>query len=54
MCKTGEKEVSCLIVEKDMEGVSFGANENKLGWNSSPTKVVNFDDVKVPKENLLG
>ena len=33
MCKTGEKEVSCLIVEKDMEGLSFGANEHKLGWN---------------------
>ena len=54
MCKTGEKEVSCLIVEKGMEGVSFGANEHKLGWNSQPTRVVNFDDVKVPKENLLG
>lgn len=54
MCKTGQKEVSCLIVEKDMEGLSFGANEHKLGWNVQPTRVVNFDDVKVPKENLLG
>jgi len=33
MCKTGEKEVSCLLVEKSMPGVSFGANEHKLGWN---------------------
>ena len=54
MCKTGEKEVSCLLVEKGMEGLSFGANEHKLGWNVQPTRVVNFDDVKVPKENLLG
>ena len=54
MCKTGEKEVSCLLVEKDMAGVSFGANEHKLGWNVQPTRVVNFDDVKVPKENLIG
>ena len=54
MCKTGEKEVSCLIVEKDMEGLSFGANEHKLGWNVQPTRVVNFDDVRVPKANLLG
>ena len=54
MCKTGEKEVSCLVVEKGMEGLSFGANENKMGWNVQPTKVVNFDDVKVPKSNLLG
>jgi isobutyryl-CoA dehydrogenase len=54
MCKTGEKETSCLIVEKDMPGLSFGANEHKMGWNVQPTRVVNFDDVKVPKENLLG
>lgn len=54
MCKTGENEVSCLIVEKDMPGVSFGANELKLGWNCSPTRVITFDDVKVPKENLVG
>lgn len=54
MCKTGEKEVSCLLVEKDMAGVSFGANEHKLGWNVQPTRVVNFDEVKVPKENLIG
>jgi alkylation response protein AidB-like acyl-CoA dehydrogenase len=54
MCKTGEKETSCLIVEKDMPGLSFGANEHKLGWNVQPTRVVNFDDVKIPKENLIG
>ena len=54
MCRTGEREISCLIVEKGMEGLSFGANEHKMGWNCQPTRVVNFDDVKVPKENLLG
>ena len=54
MCKTGEKEVSCLLVEKSMPGVSFGANEHKLGWNVQPTRVVNFDEVKVPKSNLIG
>lgn len=54
MCKTGEKEVSCLILEDGMEGLSYGANEHKMGWNCQPTRVVNFDDVKVPKENLLG
>lgn len=54
MCKTGEKEVSCLLVEKDLKGVSFGANEHKMGWNVQPTRVVSFDDVKVPKSNLIG
>jgi len=54
MCKTGPKEVSCLILEDGMEGLSYGANESKMGWNVQPTRVVMFDDVKVPKENLLG
>jgi len=54
MCKTGPKEVSCLIVEKNMPGVSFGANEHKMGWNVQPTRIVNFDEVKVPKTNLVG
>ena len=34
--------------------MTFGANEHKLGWNVQPTRVVSFDDVKVPKENLIG
>ena len=54
MCKTGPKEVSCLLLEDGMEGLSFGANEHKMGWNVQPTKVVSFDDVKVPKSNLVG
>lgn len=54
MCKTGPKEVSCLLLEDGMPGLSFGANEHKMGWNCQPTRVVNFDDVKVPKENLIG
>lgn len=37
MAKTGSNEISCFIVEKEMQGVSFGANENKLGWNAQPT-----------------
>ena len=54
MCKTGEKEVSCLLVEDGSPGLTFGANEHKLGWNVQPTRVVSFDDVKVPKTNMLG
>jgi alkylation response protein AidB-like acyl-CoA dehydrogenase len=54
MCKTGEKEVSCLVVEKDTKGLSFGKNEIKMGWNVQPTKAVTFEDWKIPKENLLG
>ena len=54
MAKTGAKEVSALILEDGMEGLTYGANESKMGWNVQPTRMVMFDDVKVPKENLLG
>lgn len=50
----GPKGISCLVIEKDMPGVSFGANEKKLGWRSQPTAQVNFDEVRVPAENLVG
>ncbi len=57
MVRTGEegpKGISCLVIEKDMKGVSFGAQEKKLGWHSQPTAQVNFDDVRVPVENRVG
>ena len=57
MVRTGEdgpKGISCLVIEKDMEGVSFGAPERKLGWHSQPTAQVNFDGVRVPVDNLVG
>lgn len=50
----GPKGISTLVVEKDMPGVSFGANERKMGWNSHPTGVVSFDNVRVPIENRVG
>ncbi|QDZ21532.1 acyl-CoA dehydrogenase [Chloropicon primus] len=48
------KGITCFVVEKDQEGVSFGKPEKKLGWNSQPTCVVSFDDVVVPAENRVG
>jgi alkylation response protein AidB-like acyl-CoA dehydrogenase len=50
----GSKGISCLMIEKDMEGVTFGAQERKLGWHSQPTAQVHFDHVRVPVENLVG
>ncbi len=50
----GPKGISCLVIEKDMPGVSFGANEKKMGWRAQPTAQVNFDAVRVPVENLVG
>jgi alkylation response protein AidB-like acyl-CoA dehydrogenase len=57
MVRTGEdgpKGISCLVIEKDMPGVSFGANEKKLGWHSQPTRQVIFDGVRVPGANMVG
>ncbi len=57
MCRTGEegpKGISCLAIERDMPGVSFGANEKKLGWHSQPTRAVILEDVRVPVANLVG
>lgn len=57
MVRTGEagpKGISCLVIEKDMPGVSFGANERKLGWHSQPTAQVHFDAVRVPVANRVG
>jgi alkylation response protein AidB-like acyl-CoA dehydrogenase len=57
MVRTGEegpKGISALVIEKDMPGVSFGAQERKLGWHSQPTSQVNFDEVRVPVANRIG
>ncbi|MGQ5702791.1 acyl-CoA dehydrogenase family protein [Sandaracinobacteroides sp. A072] len=50
----GAGGISCLVIEKDMPGVTFGAQERKLGWHSQPTAQVHFDGVRVPVENLVG
>ena len=57
MVRTGEpgpKGISTILVEKDTPGISFGANERKMGWNSQPTAIVTFEDCRVPAENLVG
>ena len=50
----GPKGISCIVVEKGTPGLSFGAPEKKLGWNSSPTAQVIFEDVRVPVANRVG
>ena len=57
MARTGEdgpKGVSTFVVEKDAPGLSFGAQEKKMGWNSQPTAIVSFDDCRIPAANQLG
>lgn len=50
----GPRGISTFIVEKDTPGLSFGAAEQKMGWNSQPTAQVIFDGVRVPAEAMLG
>ncbi|KAG0592142.1 hypothetical protein KC19_1G228700 [Ceratodon purpureus] len=57
MARTGEpgpKGISCFYVEKDSKGLSFGRQEDKLGWRSQPTSSVILEDVRVPERNLIG
>ena len=50
----GPKGISTFVVDKDAPGLSFGAQERKMGWNSQPTAIVAFDDCRIPAANLLG
>ena len=57
MVRTGDDGpggVTCLAVAADSPGLSFGAPERKLGWNSQPTAMVIFEDCRVPAENRVG
>jgi alkylation response protein AidB-like acyl-CoA dehydrogenase len=57
MVRTGEagpRGISTLVVEKGTKGLSFGAQEKKLGWKSQPTAMVIFENCRVPVANLVG
>jgi len=56
MARTGEdgpKGISAFVVEAGAPGLSFGAQERKMGWNSQPTAQVNLDDCRVPADNRI-
>ena len=50
----GAAGISALVIPADAEGIIYGKAEEKMGWNAQPTRLVTFDNVKVPAENLLG
>jgi len=57
MARTGEngpRGISCIVVEKETPGLSFGAREKKLGWKSQPTAMVMFENCRVPVANRVG
>ncbi len=57
MVRTGEagpRGISAIVVERDMPGLSFGAEERKMGWNAQPTRAVRFAGCRVPVANRIG
>ncbi len=57
MARTGAEGaggISTLVIERDTPGLSFGAEEKKMGWNAQPTRQVVFEDLRVPVANRLG
>lgn len=59
MARTGDSNsgasgISAFAVPANAEGISYGKKEEKMGWNSQPTRVINFDNVRIPAHNLLG
>jgi len=57
MARTGEegpKGISSILVPADAEGIHYGKKEEKMGWNSQPTRMITFENVRVPVSNLIG
>ena len=57
MVRTGDEShhgISCLLIEKDTPGLSFGKLEKKMGWRSQPTCMLFFENCRVPAANLIG
>lgn len=54
VAEKGSKGISAFIVEKDTPGLIIGKDEHKMGLNGSRTVQITFENMKVPKENLLG
>ena len=50
----GPKGISALLIPADAEGISYGKKEQKMGWNAQPTRMISFDNVRVPVANRLG
>ncbi len=50
----GAKGISSFVIPADLDGISYGRKESKMGWNSQPTRAITLQDVRVPAKNLIG
>ncbi|MGF1908652.1 acyl-CoA dehydrogenase family protein [Vibrio kasasachensis] len=53
-CGEGANGISAFVVPADSEGVSYGKKEAKMGWNCQPTRMITFENVRIPVDYLLG
>ncbi|HGS4681531.1 TPA: acyl-CoA dehydrogenase family protein [Vibrio parahaemolyticus] len=53
-CGEGASGVSAFVVPADIEGISYGKKEAKMGWNCQPTRMITFENVRIPADYLLG
>ncbi|MEX3071090.1 acyl-CoA dehydrogenase family protein [Vibrio alginolyticus] len=53
-CGEGAGGISAFIVPADCEGISYGKKEAKMGWNCQPTRMISFENVRIPADYLLG
>ena len=51
---SGAKGISTFMIPADAEGVSYGKNEEKMGWHSQPTRTINLENVRIPVTNRVG
>tara|TARA_R110002096_G_scaffold186367_1_gene365320 strand:- start:4155 stop:5321 length:1167 start_codon:yes stop_codon:yes gene_type:complete len=51
---SGAKGISTFVIPADAEGVSYGKNEEKMGWHSQPTRTINLENVRIPVTNRVG
>src|SRR5690606_36730178 len=52
--QSGARGISAFAVPANTPGISYGKKEAKMGWNSQPTRVINFDNARIPADHLLG
>ncbi|WP_439134527.1 acyl-CoA dehydrogenase family protein [Pseudomaricurvus sp.] len=52
--ESGAKGISCFAVPANLEGIHYGKNEDKMGWNSQPTRAITFEDVRIPVNHRIG
>lgn len=52
--ESGARGISAFVIPKDVDGLSFGNAEKKMGWNAQPTRQVILDEVRIPEANRIG